>query len=918
MSRRTPLLVAALAVVAGLFVALAFERVYDVRIRTRPPDPLAAAAISASGASARGPLTLRLVDSGGVGMPLDAWGTDYSHDRRVFHDAILERSPYVDAGAFSRIETEWRAYVERMLQYGNNAISVPLLLELIDFDRVTAGDRAPGAAVYDGASPFRARHAALRRSFEPLFEWTDRRGMQVFLESDMLMLTSPLEAYLRRLAPDASLVGIDSSNPAVWEVYRKGLEELFEKVPAVKGLVIRFGEGGRLYSTPGWPYRSEMAVRNADSVRAMLRGLLPAFERTGRTRILRSWTVGVGPIGRLHFDPSVYERVLGDIDSPALVVSTKFTAGDFFSYLPLNPTLAHGRHRRLVELQAKPEFEGFAAFPDFLAEEHARALRALRAANPRIVGSYLFTQIGGPLRAGPRTLYPFHGFWLWTDANVFAASRLAIDPDADLRGLARQWAERTFGTNARVVDAVTRALVESRKTVLDGFYIRPFAEREVRVPGLELPPLMWIFEWDMVGGWHSLLSLVYQGARDGIERAKTEGDSAAATVRRLRQEMETAAADPRMCQPCAQALQSLAYQETLFDVLAAWRQTFLSYYRWLETGDGKAWSDWRAGRTRFEHAARRHTERFGGNLDFPAFDLTSASRFIVVAERGAAMRTVAAGIVIMVVALVLLGLAFVHNRRVPRRLTAVAAVARVTAMIVVAPWRLRNEPVDWRTAAAVTTFSLAVVAVLAGTLSGFATWRIEGGAVILCAIVGLAFETTANGERRFQERGRLLVASVAPLMPGAAFVLALFAYVGPLGFWYWFWTSAAFRVVVVTIVIATPLWTVAVILAVRARDGWRGPAAGWLMATGAVLLVLAALLPDWRVIFRSLDHPLNVAPATSTILFALQTYAGVRLQYSALPYVGALLFVTGFMTWVRSPRRGGQLIQSLPSIRICR
>src|SRR5262249_28602027 len=152
------------------------------------------------------PLTLRLVDSGGVGIPLDGWGRDYSHDRRVFHDAILQGPPYVDAGAFSRIESEWRAYVERMLQYGNNAISVPLLVELIDFDRVTSGDQAPGTAVYDRASPFLARHAAIRDSFAPLFEWTDRRGMQVFLESDMLTLSSPLAAYLRRVAPDASLV----------------------------------------------------------------------------------------------------------------------------------------------------------------------------------------------------------------------------------------------------------------------------------------------------------------------------------------------------------------------------------------------------------------------------------------------------------------------------------------------------------------------------------------------------------------------------------------------------------------------------------------------------------------------------------------------------------------------------------------
>jgi hypothetical protein len=98
-----------------------------------------------------------------------------------------------------------------------------------------------------------------------------------------------------------------------------------------------------------------MAVRSAASLRAMLRVLLPVFEARHKTLVLRSWTVGVGEIGRLHVDPRIYDRVLGDIDSPALVVSTKFTAGDFFSYLPLNPTLAGGRHRRLVELQAKSE-----------------------------------------------------------------------------------------------------------------------------------------------------------------------------------------------------------------------------------------------------------------------------------------------------------------------------------------------------------------------------------------------------------------------------------------------------------------------------------------------------------------------------------------------------------------------------------
>jgi hypothetical protein len=894
--------------------ALAFEQVYEVSIRVRPPDPLAAMTGKTADAASRPPLALRLVDSGGVGIPLDGWGTDYSHDRRIFRTAIREGPPYVDAPAFGRIEQEWRAYVERMLQYGNNAIATPLLLELIDFDRVTPPDAAP---IYGTGSPFRARHAAIRRHFGPLFEWTDRRGMQVFLEADMPTLTAPLAAYLRAVAP-AGAAGIDASNPAVWDVYRAGLAELFDTFPSVKGIVIRFGEGGSLYNTEGWPYRSEVAVRSTASLQAMLRGLLPVFEERGRTLVLRSWTVGVGQVGRLHIDPKVYEAVLGGIDSPALIVSTKFPAGDFFSYLPLNPTLAQGRHRRIVELQAKPEFEGFNAFPDFLGEEYSRALRALRAANPHIVGAYVLTQAGGPLRAGPRALYPLHGVWLWTDANVFVASRLAADPGAAEHALARTWAERTFGNDPRIVDAVTSALTETREAVLKGFYIRPFAEREVRVPGLELPPLMWIFEWDMVGGWHSLLSLVYRGSRDAVDLAIDEGHASAAAVRRARQRLQDAfaAAGPNACSSaCNDARRSLEYQETLFDVLAAWRQAFLSYYRWLETGDGGAWTEWRSGRAAFATAARRHGQRFGADLDFPAFDLTSATRAVAVADRSAVARIAASGLLLVVIALIGLGSPLMRRwRALPRLgLGGVTAVARLTWTAAVVPWRLGREPVSLGAAAAVTALALVIVGIIAQTFTGFTTPWVGAGSIVLVATVGLAFESTAT-RGGVEGRGRLLVASVGPLIPGALIALALIAYTGPLGFWYWFWTSPIVRVTSLTIGIGMCLWTAYVMFAVCIRGGWYGRVAGSLTTAGAGLIALTALLPDWPAALRLLDRPLNAAPATETMLFALQTYAAVHLDSAGLSYVGVLFLVGGYWTAMRA--RTGILFPGFPRLAV--
>lgn len=906
-----PLIVGVAIGAIALMAALAFESVYRISIRDRQPEPLESVASAAdiTTPAATPTFALRLVDSGGVGIPLSGnWGTDYSHDRRAFREVILTDPPYVDSAAFDRVAGDWRSYVERMLEYGNNAVVVPLLLELMDFDRVSASSSSPDAnPVYASDGDFPARHAAVRSHFGQLFDWTTQRGMQVFLDTDMLTLTQPLAQRLRAVAPAKSGVGIDTSDPAVWEVYRAGLEELFDELPSIQGLVIRFGEGGNLYNTEGWPYRSEMAVRSATSLRAMLHGLLPLFEARHKTLVLRSWTVGVGQIGRLHIDPRVYEAVLGEIDSPAFVVSTKFTAGDFFSYLPLNPTLASGRHRRVVELQAKPEFEGFGAFPNFLGEEHARALRALSAANSHIVGTYVLSQFGGPLRAGPRTLYPLHGFWLWTDANVFVASRLAFDLHADVSQLLRQWARARFGDDPRVVDAVTSALTETRKAVLEGFYIRPFAEREVRVPGLELPPLMWIFEWDMVGGWHSLLSIVYQGTRGRVDEAIEEGHAAASSVKRARERLQAAfaGARPDACgQICDDALRSLEYQETLFEALGTWRQAFLSYYRWIETDDPTAWTMWREGRERFSIAANQHVVRFGEDPTFPAFDLTSATQAVRIANRGGWIRFLATGSVIAVIVLAASRSRFAQRWRALARLGGLARVGRVIWTIAVTPWRLNRQPVDWAAETAVAAVALSLVGLLAGSLTGFASMWMTAGSALLFGVVALAFESTAIRAPAHPVRGRRLVVAAGPLIPGITILLAVIAYFGPVGFWYSFWMSPVVRITFVTLVLAMPLWMAYVMFAAQSSDGWCGKVAGSFVAAGAGLLTLTVFLPGWVDVLRSLNRPLNFAPATDTMLFALRTYAGVNLDVAGPSrLVGVILLVIGYAMCLRSMTR---------------
>ncbi len=335
-------------------------------------------------------LPFRMVDLGAVGVTPDPrqWlpGTDYSHVSRAFADALQPRPPYVDAKALAGDYRDWDAFLRQSLADGYDAVAWPGFLEYADY---------PGASRND-----RQRAAAMRRAFGPFWARAQQLGVKVYLRTDMLALTPALKRYL-----EASPSGMDTTDPRLWQVYTRSLDRLYHQEPALSGVIIRIGEAGSIYAEPGWDYYSELAVRTVPAVRAMLRAFTGEAEDSGREVVFRTWSVGIGAVGDMHTNPASYDAVLRGLDSPALVVSTKYTAGDFYSWLALNTTLETGSQRRIVEFQSRREFEGFGAFPNDLGPEFSWAMQTMLARNPHIEGIWSWTQDGGPWRAGPMSLY---------------------------------------------------------------------------------------------------------------------------------------------------------------------------------------------------------------------------------------------------------------------------------------------------------------------------------------------------------------------------------------------------------------------------------------------------------------------------------------------------------------------------------
>ncbi|MGC4847233.1 hypothetical protein ACLQ3F_08350 [Micromonospora sp. DT15] len=773
-------------------------------------------------------LGLRLTDAGSVGReadPTDFAGDDYGLNTDVVGSAVLPGAPWADAGAVARIDTQFRQFVDHSVAQGFNGIVVPGFLEYVTFAKV--GD---GRAVYPPGDPHVDRARAMVAAFGPVFRYAEDMGMRVFLLTDMLAVSPPLEAYLTR-----TVGGLDVADPRLWSVYQAGLAELFESMPFVDGLMVRVGEGGEVYAGTGWDYSSRLAVTTEASVRAMLRALLDTAGPAGKEIIFRTWTVGVGAVGDLHTNPASYAQVLGGLDDPHLVVSTKYTLGDFYSHLPLNTTLLGGGHRRIVEFQARREFEAFGSLPNDLGPLHSQALRAFLAANPNVEGVWNWTQDGGPLRAGPMSLYLRAGFWQLYDLNTYAVGRLAWDPYADPAQVTADWAYRTFSGDPETVAAIGQAMALSRQAVTKGLYIGPYADRSVRALGLEPPPMMWIFEWDIPTGDSAALDSIYAVTGDRVDEAIEEGTQAVVLARRMRDLV--AATEPatwRDAQLRGRFTATLDYQVNLFETLSAYRTMVLRHAQWLDTGAPAARHDWQLAAAAYHDARDTHRQRYAADLDLPAYNFTAADLGARRADRDPAMAWAARAMLGSILLLVLLGL---YGSGFG------GAAARGLLVGALRPWRVAALPTPMTRADRVLVWLVPALVLVASRL--VLTWFAApahllvtlGGWALFALVVRLVVG------RRDPFHLWAVVGGVALLR--SVLLLAALAGRGPGGYWFAFWTMPGLRAAYVTVAFAAFCWLfVAVAVVLRDRyDLRRRSAVGLtLTAAGVPLGVLSALV----------------------------------------------------------------------------
>lgn len=473
----------------------------------------------------------------------------------------LERNGEVDRQRFAVIRDDFARLCEQAARYGFNALSLDDLAHLMDHPSYPRR--------------LRSRIAAYTAEYRALFRIAADHGLRVFLTTDIMFFNETLDRELGR------------DHARIVDFLDRQLAEVFRRHPEIAGVITRIGESDGI-DVDG-DFRSRLTIRSPQIARRYLDRLLPVFEQHDRRWIFRTWSVGAYRIGDLIWNRVTFRRVFDGIASRHLVVSMKYGESDFFRYLPLNKQFFRGSLPRMVELQARREYEGAGQYPSFIGADYECYRNQLRD-TPHLAGAMVWCQTGGWMRF--RRITFGNDSPIWNEINTWVSVRLFRD-HATAAEAVESWRQACAPQldGARLL----RLLRLSEEVVGELLYIDDYARQKVFFRRLRVPPLLSVF-WDHVLVNHPMRQFFRCFVKEGEEKI-LQGRRALEKIR----EMQRLAVELRL------PGEDLAFMYDTFALLAAAREY---YFREFSPAIVEKLT-----RLRDEYRAR-HALRYAIHLDF--------------------------------------------------------------------------------------------------------------------------------------------------------------------------------------------------------------------------------------------------------------------------------------------------------------
>ena len=442
--------------------------------------------------------------------------------------AHLERDNGLDPALAQQIRVDFRTFCYRAAQAGFNAVTLDDLAHCCVFPFYSDG--------------LRHKMIDYRRLYHDLFATAAEFGMKVLVTTDLLFFNEEIENHV---AP---------KDTALRRFAGHACRQLFEEFPEVGGLVVRIGEADG-QDVVG-DFRSRIVIRTPRQARLMIQSILPIFEEYDRLLIFRTWSVGIGRVGDINWNPLTFDKVFNGLENDHLIISMKHGQSDFFRYLPLNRLFFRGQHRMLIEFQARREYEGFGEYPSFTGWDCER-IRDELIGQTHLVGLSVWCQTGG--WSGFRRLTWLDENAVWSEINAYVTIRLFRDNVTTDQAIQQYYRENWPDPHWRPLQELLRLSDEAVKELL---YIEDFASRHIFFRRLRVPPLVNVY-WRYIIVNHFMRKFMRCYVTDG-RRAVEQGRRALDKIRRMKE----------LTLHLGLPVEDLDFQYDTFEILAAVREYY--------------------------------------------------------------------------------------------------------------------------------------------------------------------------------------------------------------------------------------------------------------------------------------------------------------------------------------------------------
>jgi hypothetical protein len=394
-------------------------------------------------------------------------------------------------------EDDWAAINEELRTFARNVTTQ-------GYNSVTLDDLAHLAHHPLHEPEVTDRISRLREKFTGFFNLLrDEYNLKVYLTTDVLPMTPAVAA------------GIGDNPLVLSQYYRDLVCQVLDDFPQLSGLILRIGESDG--NDVNDPIRTRLHLRDAKETNRLLRDLLPEFEKRSRDLIFRTWTVGAHRIGDLIWHRDTLQKTLAGLDSPRLIVSMKHGESDFFRYLPLNRAFFRVQQRKIIELQARREYEGAGEYPSFIGWDCQRFAEELAGAE-NIIGMSVWCQTGGWHRFRRRAFLESSNRDIWIRLNTAAAITVFKKHETPEKAV-----ESVVGTENAT--AVIELLKASEILIADLLYISDFARQKLYFRRVRIPPLLHVY-WDSLFINHGVRKVMRHFVGDP-DKALQSGEQAA-------------------------------------------------------------------------------------------------------------------------------------------------------------------------------------------------------------------------------------------------------------------------------------------------------------------------------------------------------------------------------------------------------